>query len=111
VADGLGHGPEARAASRPAVALAARSPQASPAALLSSCHEELRGTRGAVVAAISVDEEAREMVHASVGNVAAHLQRDRGATRFLSTPGSWDPRDGRPGFTRSGSHSKRASCW
>jgi anti-sigma regulatory factor (Ser/Thr protein kinase) len=86
VADGLGHGTEAREASRRAVDLAMRSPEA-PAQLLSSCHRGLHGTRGAVMAVMALDWTAGQFVHASVGNVTAHLQRDRTATRFLTTPG------------------------
>jgi anti-sigma regulatory factor (Ser/Thr protein kinase) len=70
VIDGLGHGPEASLAARRAeeVALAA-GPHDDPRALIEAMHRALRGTRGAVVMAVRLEEG--RLRFAGVGNIAA----------------------------------------
>jgi anti-sigma regulatory factor (Ser/Thr protein kinase) len=87
VFDGLGHGAEARAASvRGAQALRAHG-GGEVTALVSACDVALQGTRGAVMAAARLDRPARELTHASAGNISTHLYRPRFTRRFLAS--SW----------------------
>lgn len=68
--DGLGHGPEAAAASRAAVTALRSSPGSAPAALMTRCHESLRGTRGAAVTLASL-RVSGGLTWLGVGNVDA----------------------------------------
>jgi negative regulator of sigma-B (phosphoserine phosphatase) len=69
VIDGLGHGPEAAAAS----ALAARTlrlhPGSDPVDLVTRCHEALRGTRGAAMLVVSLSFVDARVRWAGVGNI------------------------------------------
>jgi anti-sigma regulatory factor (Ser/Thr protein kinase) len=80
VADGLGHGPEAREASARAMAVVRAGGE--PRALLASCHQALQGTRGAVMAAARFDHAAGVLTHAGAGNITSHLYRLRAGRRF-----------------------------
>lgn len=71
MADGLGHGPEAHAASTAAVRLFLEHRQWSPAEALEGMHDALRGTRGAAVVVVELSPKAGELRYAGVGNVAA----------------------------------------
>jgi anti-sigma regulatory factor (Ser/Thr protein kinase) len=73
VADGLGHGPEAAAASREAVRIFEGTPGSDPVELLERVHGGLRGTRGAAAAVAVVDRAARSVRFAGVGNIAASV--------------------------------------
>jgi anti-sigma regulatory factor (Ser/Thr protein kinase) len=73
VADGLGHGPEAAAASEQAVRLFQESRADDPAAILAEVHAGLRSTRGAAVAIASLDCRNQEIRYAGVGNIAASV--------------------------------------
>lgn len=75
VVDGLGHGPEAAAASRAAAALLAARPSDPVADLVRRCHEALRATRGAVMSVASFRAEAASLTWVGVGNVEAVLLR------------------------------------
>src|SRR3954469_12918044 len=69
VADGLGHGPlAAEAAARCVATLALRAELSLTEAFLEA-HRSLRGSRGAVAAALLLDGEARTMEAAVVGNI------------------------------------------
>lgn len=71
VADGLGHGPLASAASEAATALLAHCADQPPSALMHDAHGALRGTRGAAVAIARIDCASEQTVFAGVGNIAA----------------------------------------
>ncbi len=73
VADGLGHGPEAAAASREAVRIFEATPGSDPVELLERVHGGLRSTRGAAAAVAVVDRAARSVRFAGVGNIAASV--------------------------------------
>jgi hypothetical protein len=75
VVDGLGHGPEAAAAAKLAIAIADRASTGSPIALLRQCHEELRSTRGVVLSLAFFDRQDRTMTWLGVGNVEGVLLR------------------------------------
>ncbi len=70
MADGLGHGPDAAAASEPAVVLASAQPSLTPAQLLNLAHNALRGTRGAAMAVASINTRTNQLLFAGVGNIA-----------------------------------------
>jgi anti-sigma regulatory factor (Ser/Thr protein kinase) len=85
VADGLGHGSEARVASARALAALRAHGDGELPALLTTCHEELQGTRGAVMAVARVDRRGREITHTAAGNISSHLYRPGHARRFVSS--------------------------
>jgi anti-sigma regulatory factor (Ser/Thr protein kinase) len=84
VADGLGHGDEARRASIRAVRTVKDTPGSDPQALLILCHKALAGTRGAVMAVGRVDD-AGELEMGLTGNVSAHVYGPE-VTRRLAGP-------------------------
>jgi anti-sigma regulatory factor (Ser/Thr protein kinase) len=72
VADGLGHGPEAAAASDEALRAFAMKP-GSPKAILEHAHQRLRSTRGAAVSIASLDLASATVTFAGAGNVSGRL--------------------------------------
>ncbi|TCS35183.1 anti-sigma regulatory factor (Ser/Thr protein kinase) [Paucimonas lemoignei] len=87
VADGLGHGPLAAAASEPAVAMLATHSQYSPAQLLEATHGALRGTRGAAVAAGRLAYATSTFHFAGVGNIATMVLQAQGRKQLMSHNG------------------------
>lgn len=86
LADGLGHGPEAAAAAKAAVAAIAARPGDEVGALLAACHRELAHTRGVALTVMRFDPVRRRATCAGVGNVeVACVCRAR--TRPLTSPG------------------------
>lgn len=84
VADGLGHGPLAAAASQAAVRAFLDAPLDGPAVLLRQVHRGLGGTRGAAVAVAQL--RGATLIHAGLGNIAGTVHGER--TRSLvSQPG------------------------
>lgn len=75
VVDGLGHGAEAGAAARVAVALLDRHADEPLLRLFERCHEALVGTRGVVMSAARFDRATATMTWLGVGNVAGVLLR------------------------------------
>ena len=75
VVDGLGHGEEAAAAAKIAVATLSKKPEESVLLLVRRCHHALKGTRGVVmsIASFSVADEA--MTWLGIGNVEGALFR------------------------------------
>ncbi len=97
VADGLGHGPLARAASSVAITRFVENAHLAEDAILEICHSSLRETRGAVMAVAHVAEPDGTTSTASVGNVSAYMcgpsisQRFGGASFVLGSPGPLRP--------------------
>jgi phosphoserine phosphatase RsbX len=85
VIDGLGHGPEAAVAARSAAGALERDSTQPVTELLERCHQELRGTRGAVITLASFNARAGTMTWAGVGNIDATLLR--------AEPGNGRPRE------------------
>jgi len=77
--DGLGHGPEAAAASRAAVPVLREGAAEPVDELMRRCHAALRHTRGAAISLASFDGRSGSMTWASVGNVDCLLLRAPGA--------------------------------
>ncbi len=73
VADGLGHGLEARLAATEAVRQLYENADLPPKALLTRVHEALRSTRGAAVAVANIDASRGKVTFAGVGNIAARI--------------------------------------
>jgi anti-sigma regulatory factor (Ser/Thr protein kinase) len=73
VADGLGHGPDAAAASQAATGVLAAHPREAPSSLLERVHLRLRSTRGAAVAILRADTGASRLQSCGAGNVVARV--------------------------------------
>ena len=82
--DGLGHGSDAAAAAALAQEVGKNLFKQTPVAMLDSLHAALRATRGAAVAAITVDTTKQTLTFAGVGNIAGSLLAE-GKTRGLAS--------------------------
>ena len=71
--DGLGHGPDAAAASHAAIAELRHRPSADPTALVEAAHQALRTTRGAALAAARIDFETDTLRFAGICNIGAYV--------------------------------------
>lgn len=71
MADGLGHGLEAKTAAIEAVRMMRLTPTLEPGALLERVHRALRSSRGAAVAVARLDRFDNTVTFAGVGNVSA----------------------------------------
>jgi hypothetical protein len=87
VADGLGHGPEAREPAARAMTLLRQHRDGDVPSLLAACHETLKGTRGAVLAAARFDRQGHELTHGAVGNISSHVYRPKDSRRFVARAG------------------------
>jgi anti-sigma regulatory factor (Ser/Thr protein kinase) len=86
VADGLGHGADAAAASMAAVNALRTHPQLAPAALIEFAHGALRGTRGGALAVADLDL-ALEVRYAGIGNISGVAIAPGSARHMVSHPG------------------------
>lgn len=92
VLDGLGHGEEAAAAARLAVATLERYAEEPPLSLLQRCHVALKGSRGVVMSLARFDAPRGTMTWLGVGNVEGVLHH-----------ADWSERSGRASLiTRGG---------
>lgn len=87
VADGLGHGPLARAASQPAIDVLDHHTNEPPQMMLQAAHRALHGTRGAAVAIVIVDAMQKQLKFVGIGNIAAHLFADGARRQIMSHNG------------------------
>jgi len=87
VADGLGHGPDARIASQAAVDVLKREGVMSPVRAMELAHTALRNTRGAAAAAMQIDLTQQNMRFVGVGNIAASIQTADGRRQMMSHNG------------------------
>ena len=87
VVDGIGHGPEAAAASAVARRVLLAHSSAHPDELFSACHTALRKTRGAVMSLAAIRQGT--MIWAGVGNVGGVLlpSQRRDAPQILTSRG------------------------
>ena len=84
VADGLGHGPDAHAASLEAIRIFRdTSGYKSTIDAMEAMHGALRKTRGAAVAAAQIDLQAAQVRFAGVGNIAATVVGNNNAWKSL----------------------------
>lgn len=88
LADGLGHGLHAAAASSEAARLFQKHQIASPAAALAIVHAGLHATRGAAVAIASIDPVAKQVTYGGIGNIAGFVTDTGGTRRMVSHSGT-----------------------
>lgn len=86
LADGLGHGRDAEAAAREAIAFIGHHRDLAPEALFRRCDEAIRGSRGAAVGLAFVDERAASLTFGGIGNIRAAVFGDT-EVRLASNPG------------------------
>jgi anti-sigma regulatory factor (Ser/Thr protein kinase) len=86
VADGLGHGPEAREASNVAVEALSKNRQMDLDRIVFTLNQELGSTRGCAMSIARFNDSDRTLECASVGDVHCHLYNSRDAHFFTSTP-------------------------
>lgn len=87
MADGLGHGPDAAQASLKAVEVVQERAHESPALLMQSIHDGLRGTRGAAVAVVQIDRNAEQVNFCGIGNIAVSTFDDQSRRHLVSHNG------------------------
>jgi anti-sigma regulatory factor (Ser/Thr protein kinase) len=85
--DGLGHGPDAREPARLAIEVVRGRPDASPAAMVLAADEALRGSRGAVMSVVRLDEAAGALAHAGLGNVTTSVRGAAGSRSYAGANG------------------------
>jgi len=73
VADGLGHGMDARVAAAEAVRILHSAPGLSPSEIVERAHLALRSTRGAALAVARVDRYRERVTFSGIGNISAHI--------------------------------------
>ena len=75
VMDGLGHGSQAAEVSRAAAEVVRQRASFDVSALLRSCDEQLRGTRGVVMSVAAFDRARAQLTWSGIGNVEGLLVR------------------------------------
>ena len=83
VSDGLGHGPEAAAASAAAVTAFLNNAERSSPDVITAVHGALKGTRGAAVAIAELDRRRGVLHFCGLGNVAGVIARADGSEQHL----------------------------
>lgn len=88
VADGLGHGPFAEAASREALGVFRQHERAGPSECLTLMHQALFKTRGAAASTVRIESAAGRLTTAGIGNVAMRVLGAAGAKSLLGDNGT-----------------------
>lgn len=88
VADGLGHGEQAAAASQEAVRIFEANVDRSPVEIVELMHIALRSTRGAVVGIAAVNLTDQTVNYVGVGNIAGGLYGNQQHKNFVSYNGT-----------------------
>ena len=88
LADGLGHGPLAAAASGEAARLFRKHAALHSTGVLPMLHAGLRATRGAALAMASIDPAARQVTYSGIGNIAGFIADSGGVRRMVSHSGT-----------------------
>lgn len=83
LADGLGHGMDAKTASMEAVRILHQYPGLTPGALVERVHQALRSTRGAAVAVARMERGRGVLTFAGIGNIAGHIYSGAKASQHL----------------------------
>jgi anti-sigma regulatory factor (Ser/Thr protein kinase) len=86
VADGLGHGPEARVASNRAIEVLSQRRDSDLGQLIIDLNEELNRTRGCAISILRFDRPGASLEYVSAGDVYTHLYHLRDAHFFTPTP-------------------------
>lgn len=87
VVDGLGHGPEARAASAVVADALVSAPDAALPDLVARAHAAAEGTRGAVIALVRIHLATRAIEHVGLGDVRVLLGGPGGTQALPAQPG------------------------
>jgi phosphoserine phosphatase RsbX len=90
VADGLGHGPEAAAASTVFVEVLKRHVEEQPVELIRLCHEAMKDTRGSAATVVTIDRMRCLLSWAGVGNVEGvirHAHPAASPTEYITMRG------------------------
>ena len=99
LADGLGHGPKAHHAAMKAMECIADNLDRECAQMFAACNEQLRNTRGAVLAVAVIDLPGSMLTLGSIGNIRCKLLTAKRAIRLGSGRGivgagfTWSPPD------------------
>jgi anti-sigma regulatory factor (Ser/Thr protein kinase) len=88
VVDGLGHGPFAEEAANEAVKSIKEDCSLGVTEMLSKVHNSLRSTRGAVLAAATVDLEKGDVKYAGIGNITASISGATTSQHLVSMNGT-----------------------
>jgi anti-sigma regulatory factor (Ser/Thr protein kinase) len=88
LADGLGHGEHAAAASDAAVRVFRERPDRSPTEHVEAMHAALRSTRGAAIAVLDADLASGVLHYAGVGNIAGVIVSDEDNRGLVSNNGT-----------------------
>jgi anti-sigma regulatory factor (Ser/Thr protein kinase) len=86
VADGLGHGPEARVASNRAIEVLSQRRDLDLGQLIIDLNDELNRTRGCAISIMRFDRPSASLEYVSAGDVYAHLYHLRDAHFFTPAP-------------------------
>src|SRR5262249_33362919 len=86
VADGLGHGPEARIASNRAIEIVSAQRGTELDELLIILNRDLTGTRGCAISILRFTKAGGNLEYVSAGDVYTHLYHLRDAHFFTPTP-------------------------
>ncbi len=84
VIDGIGHGKEANIAAMKAVSFLEKHYCEDLTTIVKKCHEELRGTRGAVLGVALIKKKENILSYAGVGNISARIVK-RGEESHLTS--------------------------
>jgi anti-sigma regulatory factor (Ser/Thr protein kinase)/serine/threonine protein phosphatase PrpC len=84
VADGLGHGAEAREASRRAIDAVRAHVDEAPHEIVRHCDQAVQGTRGTVLAVVRLDRPLAQLQHAGAGNASVHVYGPKSSQRFAA---------------------------
>ncbi len=88
LADGLGHGPLAAAASGEAARLFLTHGSGGPKEILATLHAGLRATRGAAIATAVIDPKSKQVTYGGIGNIAGFITDTGGVRRMVSHSGT-----------------------
>jgi anti-sigma regulatory factor (Ser/Thr protein kinase) len=81
--DGLGHGPQAAAATEVALATFRRHAERSAGDVIGYVHKALQSTRGAAIAVAELDHRQNSLRFCGIGNIAAVIVQPNGVPRHL----------------------------
>jgi anti-sigma regulatory factor (Ser/Thr protein kinase) len=87
VADGLGHGPDARKAARATTTVLHANPGRNPGAIVEGMHAAARATRGSAVGVCEVDLTQSVCRFAGVGNIACTVVGETSSRQLVSHNG------------------------
>ncbi|MFA4835248.1 MAG: hypothetical protein WC749_04165 [Dehalococcoidia bacterium] len=79
VIDGIGHGEHANSTANKATLFLAKHLHLDLIAMIRGCHQELRGSRGAVIGLVSINKSGNVLSYAGIGNIEGRLIKEGSA--------------------------------